>query len=188
MVTKGLDFDNVGVVGILDADSMLNSPDYRAYEQAFSMMSQVAGRAGRKGERGLVILQTKSPQLPVISQITAHDCDSFYAEQIEERRLFIYPPFCRLIYVYLRHREERVVDAAAIVMGNMLRSWFGERILGPDKPAVSRIKTMHIRKLLIKLELGINHEKARAYLHRAYETILNTKDYKTVQIYFDVDP
>ena len=89
MVTKGLDFDNVGVVGILDADSMLNSPDYRAYEQAFSMMSQVAGRAGRKGERGLVILQTKSPQLPVISQITAHDCDSFYAEQIEERRLFI---------------------------------------------------------------------------------------------------
>lgn len=188
MVTKGLDFDNVGVVGILDADSMLNSPDYRAYEQAFSMMSQVAGRAGRKGERGLVILQTKSPQLPVISQITAHDCDSFYAEQIEERRLFIYPPFCRLIYVYLRHREERVVDAAAIVMGNMLRSWFGERILGPDKPPVSRIKTMHIRKLLIKLELGINHEKARAYLHRAYETILNTKDYKTVQIYFDVDP
>ena len=188
MVTKGLDFDNVGVVGILDADSMLNSPDYRAYEQAFSMMSQVAGRAGRKGKRGLVILQTKSPQLPVISQITAHDCDSFYAEQIEERRLFIYPPFCRLIYVYLRHREERVVDAAAIVMGNMLRSWFGERILGPDKPAVSRIKTMHIRKLLIKLELGINHEKARAYLHRAYETILNTKDYKTVQIYFDVDP
>ena len=188
MVTKGLDFDNVGVVGILDADSMLNSPDYRAYEQAFSMMSQVAGRAGRKGERGLVILQTKSPQLPVISQITAHDCDSFYAEQIEERRLFIYPPFCRLIYVYLRHREERVVDAAAIVMGNMLRSWFGERILGPDKPAVSRIKTMHIRKLLIKLELGINHEKARAYLHRAYETILNTKEYKTVQIYFDVDP
>ena len=188
MVTKGLDFDNVGVVGILDADSMLNSPDYRAYEQAFSMMSQVAGRAGRKGERGLVILQTKSPQLPVISQITAHDCDSFYAEQIEERRLFIYPPFCRLRYVYLRHREERVVDAAAIVMGNMLRSWFGERILGPDKPAVSRIKTMHIRKLLIKLELGINHEKARAYLHRAYETILNTKDYKTVQIYFDVDP
>lgn len=188
MVTKGLDFDNVGVVGILDADSMLNNPDYRAYEQAFSMMSQVAGRAGRKGERGLVILQTKSPQLPVISQITAHDCDSFYAEQIEERRLFIYPPFCRLIYVYLRHREERVVDAAAIVMGNMLRSWFGERILGPDKPAVSRIKTMHIRKLLIKLELGINHEKARAYLHRAYETILNTKDYKTVQIYFDVDP
>ena len=188
MVTKGLDFDNVGVVGILDADSMLNSPDYRAYEQAFSMMSQVAGRAGRKGERGLVILQTKSPQLPVISQITAHDCDRFYAEQNEERRLFIYPPFCRLIYVYLRHREERVVDAAAIVMGNMLRSWFGERILGPDKPAVSRIKTMHIRKLLIKLELGINHEKARAYLHRAYETILNTKDYKTVQIYFDVDP
>ena len=188
MVTKGLDFDNVGVVGILDADSMLNSPDYRAYEQAFSMMSQVAGRAGRKGERGLVILQTKSPQLPVISQITAHDCDSFYAEQIEERRLFIYPPFCRLIYVYLRHREERVVDAAAIVMGNMLRSWFGERILGPDKPAVSRIKTMHIRKLLIKLELGINHEKARDYLHRAYETILNTKEYKTVQIYFDVDP
>ena len=188
MVTKGLDFDNVGVVGILDADSMLNSPDYRAYEQAFSMMSQVAGRAGRKGERGLVILQTKSPQLPVISQITAHDCDSFYAEQIEERRLFIYPPFCRLIYVYLRHREERVVDAAAIVMGNMLRSWFGERILGPDKPAVSRIKTMHIRKLLIKLELGINHEKTRTYLHRAYETILNTKDYKTVQIYFDVDP
>ncbi|MGN1376596.1 MAG: primosomal protein N' [Prevotella sp.] len=188
MVTKGLDFDNVGVVGILDADRMLNNPDYRAYENAFAMMSQVAGRAGRKGERGLVILQTKNPQLPVISQITANDSEGFCSEQLEERRLFVYPPFCRLIYAYLKHREEPVVDAAATAMGNMLRGWFGERILGPDKPAVSRIKTMHIRKVVIKLEHSINLEKARDYLHRAQETILNTKEYKTVQIYFDVDP
>jgi len=188
MVSKGLDFDKVSVVGILDADSMLNYPDFRAYEHAFMMMSQVAGRAGRKGSRGLVILQTRSPHLPVISQIVRNDGEAFLNEQLEERRLFRYPPFCHLICVYLKHRDDTVVNAAATALGNMLRSWFGDRVLGPDKPSVARVKTLNIRKIVLKLENGIDLAKARLYLRKAQTAIMQEQGFKTVQIYFDVDP
>lgn len=188
MVSKGLDFDKVSVVGILNADSMLNYPDFRAYEHAFMMMSQVAGRAGRKGSRGLVILQTKSPGLPVIGQIVRNDGDTFFKEQAEERQLFRYPPFCHLVYVYLKHRDDAVVEAAAIALANILRSWFGDRVLGPDKPSIARIKTLNIRKIVIKLENGINLAKARMYLRKGQDAIMQAQGFKTVQIYFDVDP
>lgn len=188
MVSKGLDFDKVSVVGILNADSMLNYPDFRAYEHAFMMMSQVAGRAGRKGSRGLVILQTKSPQLPVIGQIVRNDGATFFNEQIEERRLFRYPPFCHLVYVYLKHRDDTVVEAAAIALGNILRGWFGDRVLGPDKPSIARIKTLNIRKIVIKLENGIDLAKARVYLRKGQKMMMQTQGFKTVQVYFDVDP
>ena len=138
MISKGLDFDHVGVVGILDADSMLNYPDFRAYEHAFMMMAQVSGRAGRKGERGQVILQTRNAEARVIGQVVNNDYTGFFDELMEERRLFHYPPYYRLIYIYLRHRREEVVESASIEMGGRLRQWFGERILGPDKPAVAR--------------------------------------------------
>lgn len=188
MVSKGLDFDKVSVVGILNADSMLNYPDFRAYEHAFMMMSQVAGRAGRKGGRGLVLLQTKSPQLPVITQVVRNDCDGFYSEQLEERRVFRYPPFCHLIYVYLKHRDDAAVSAAAVSMGEMLRGWFGDRVLGPDKPSVAKVKAMNIRKIVLKLETGINLAKVRLYLRKAREAMMQSKQHKAVQIYFDVDP
>ena len=118
MISKGLDFDKVSVVGILNADSMLNYPDFRAYEQAFMMMSQVSGRAGRKGRQGLVILQTKSPDLPVIQQVVRNDYQSFYSDLLTERLEFHYPPFYRLVYVYLKHRDENTVNSAGLELGS----------------------------------------------------------------------
>ena len=188
MISKGLDFDRVSVVGILDADSMLNYPDFRAYEQAFTMMSQVAGRAGRKGKRGLVLLQTKNKELPIIRQVVENDYAAFYRDLLEERRMFNYPPFCHLVYVFLRHRHEDVVNSAATFMGSLLRSWFPQRVLGPDKPAVARVKTLHIRKIVLKLENGIDQKKVRAFLLQAEKTVLAEKRYASVQVYYDVDP
>ena len=188
MVSKGLDFDKVSVVGILDADSMLNYPDFRAYEHAFMMMSQVSGRAGRKGKRGLVMLQTKNVDLPVIQQVVRHDYKSFYQDLVEERKAFHYPPFCHLIYVYLKHRHDNVVESGAIYMGSLLRQWFGSRVLGPDKPAVARVKSLCIRKIVLKLENGIDLQRVREYLRLGQKKILQDKQYAALQIYFDVDP
>ncbi|MBR6446302.1 MAG: primosomal protein N' [Prevotella sp.] len=188
MISKGLDFDRVAVVGILDADSMLNNPDFRAYEHAFMMMSQVSGRAGRKGKRGLVLLQTKNKELPVIQQVTNNDGQHFYADLIEERRDFRYPPFHHLVYIYLRHRHENVVDSAAILMASLLRQSFGSRILGPDKPGISKVKTLHIRKIVLKLENGIDLRRVREYLRRAQTKILQDKRNAALQVFFDVDP
>lgn len=188
MVSKGLDFDKVSVVGILNADSMLNYPDFRAYEHAFMMMAQVAGRAGRKGKRGLVILQTKSPQLPVIAQVVRNDCENFFADLIEERRTFNYPPFCHLIYVFLKHRDDFMVASASMRLSDILRGWFGARVLGPDKPSVAKVKTLNIRKIMLKLENGIDLAKVRLYLRKAQAMMEQDKKYRSVQIYFDVDP
>jgi len=188
MISKGLDFDRVAVVGILDADSMLNNPDFRAYEHAFMMMSQVSGRAGRKGKRGLVLLQTKNKELPVIQQVTNNDWSSFYADLIEERRDFRYPPFHHLIYIYMRHRHENVVDSAAIFMASLLRQSFGSRVLGPDKPGVSKVKTLHIRKIVLKLENGIDLRRVREYLRRAQTQLMQDKRNAALQVFFDVDP
>ncbi len=188
MISKGLNFDRVAVVGILDADSMLNYPDFRAYEHAFMMMSQVAGRAGRKGKRGLVLLQTKNKDLPVVQQVVRNDWKGFYRDLLEERRLFRYPPFHHLVYIYLRHKTEPTVDSAAIYMGSLLRQWFGERVLGPDKPGVSKVKTLHIRKIVLKLENGIDLQKVRQYLRLAQKQILQDKQYAALQVFFDVDP
>ena len=188
MISKGLDFDKVSVVGILNADSMLNYPDFRAYEHAFMMMSQVGGRAGRRGKRGLVILQTKSPDLPLIQQVVHNDYAAFYRLLIAERQQFKYPPFYRLIYVFLKHRDDRTVETASIEMVSRLRQWFGARALGPDKPSVSKVKSLSIRKLVLKFEPGINMSEVRKYLALAQQQMLQDKRYSSLQIYFDVDP
>lgn len=188
MISKGLDFDKVSVVGILNADSMLNYPDFRAYEHAFMMMSQVSGRAGRKGDRGLVILQTKSADLPVIGQVVRNDYEGFYGDLLEERQLFHYPPFHHLVYVFLKHKYENVVETAGLELGGRLRQYFGGRVLGPDKPAIARVKTLHIRKLVLKLENGINLSQAREALRYVQKQMMLDKRYATLQIYYDVDP
>ena len=188
MLSKGLDFDKVSVVGILNADTMINYPDFRAYEHAFMMMSQVSGRAGRKGKRGLVILQTKSPELPLIHQVVQNDYASFYRSLIAERQQFHYPPYYRLIYVFLKHRYDNVVETAGMEMASILRNWFGARVLGPDKPAVAKVKSLSIRKLVLKLELGINMPEVRKYLALAQQQMLQDKRYSSLQIYYDVDP
>ena len=188
MITKGLDFSGVTVVGILNADTMLNYPDFRAYEQAFQMLSQVSGRAGRRDERGLVILQTKSADLPVIQQVVAGDFQTFARDLLEERSMFRYPPFYHLVYVYLRHRNEQLVDSAAIEMASRLRQAFADRVLGPDKPAVARVKTESIRKIVIKLEQGINLQLARQCMAEARTQLLQDKRYAAMTVFFDVDP
>ena len=188
MVTKGLDFDKVSVVGILNADAMLNYPDFRAYEQAFTMMAQVSGRAGRKGKRGLVLLQTTSPELPVIGQVVRNDYQAFYTDLIEERRLFKYPPFYRLVYIYLKHSKEQVAETAGIELGSRLRQLFSDRLLGPDKPAVARIKSLHIRKLVLKLEPSLSGEQVRQCLHYAHKEMMKDKKYATLHVFYDVDP
>ncbi|WP_448908043.1 replication restart helicase PriA [Hoylesella shahii] len=188
MVTKGLDFDKVSVVGILNADAMLNYPDFRAYEQAFTMMAQVSGRAGRKGKRGLVLLQTTSPELPVIGQVVRNDYQAFYTDLLEERRLFKYPPFYRLVYIYLKHSKEQVAETAGIELGSRLRQFFSDRLLGPDKPAVARIKSLHIRKLVLKLEPSLSGEQVRQCLHYAHKEMMKDKKYATLHVFYDVDP
>jgi primosomal protein N' (replication factor Y) len=188
MISKGLDFDRVSVVGILNADTMLNYPDFRAYEHAFMMMAQVSGRAGRKNKRGLVILQTHQPNLPIIHQVVRNDYPSLYRDLIAERQAFHYPPYYRLIYVYLKHQKDDVVNTAGIELGSRLQQWFGTRVLGPDKPAVARIKSLSIRKIILKLETGIDMPRVRQYLKLAQQQLLQDKRYTSLQIYYDVDP
>ena len=188
MISKGLDFGNVTVVGILNADTMLNYPDFRAYEHAFMMLSQVSGRAGRRGERGLVILQTKNASLPVIQQVVSGDFSTFARDLLEERRMFHYPPYYHLVYVYLRSKNETTVESAAIELASRLRQQFGERVLGPDKPSVARVKTESIRKIVMKLELGINLALARHCMTEARAALMQDKRYAAMTVFFDVDP
>jgi len=188
MISKGLDFDKVSVVGILNADNLLNYPDFRAFEHAYMMMAQVAGRAGRKGKQGLVILQTKSPNVPILQQVVHNDYAGFYRSLIAERQQFNYPPYRRLIYVYLKHRSDAVVETAGIEMASRLRQWFSSRVIGPDKPSIAKVKSLSIRKLVLKLELGINMPEVRKYLALAQQQMLQDKRYSSLQIYYDVDP
>lgn len=188
MISKGLDFDRVSVVGILNADSMMNYPDFRSYERAFQLMAQVAGRAGRKNKQGLVVLQTKSPENPLIHQIMANDYTRLYQEQMEERSLFKYPPFYRLIYVYLKHRKEDILNQAADLMAAHLRQGMGERILGPDKPPVARIQSLFIRKIVIKIEQEASMSKVRRYLTQVQRTLIEDECFRSLMVYYDVDP
>lgn len=188
MVTKGLDFDRVHVVGILNADQMLSQPDFRAHERAFQMMSQVAGRAGRRGRRGIVILQTRQPKLPLIAQVVEADYESMYASQMVERSAFRYPPTLRLINIYLKHRDERTCEAAAQTFATMVRPHFVGGLLGPDRPAVGRIQSLHIRKLMLKVDPALPPAGVRRTLIAARAEVLKQAAFKSVMLYFDVDP
>lgn len=188
MVSKGLDFDHVSIVGILNADNMLNYPDFRAHERAFQLMAQVAGRAGRRDKRGLVILQTKSPDLPVIHQVVTNHYKQMYEDQTAERKLFHYPPFCRFIYVYLKHRKEDVVTQAADTLAAWLRTAFGDKVLGPDKPPVGRIQMLFIKKIVIKLDLNMSGTKVRDYLLSVQRQLIEDERFRSLVVYYDVDP
>ncbi len=187
MVTKGLDFDRVSVVGILDADMMLNYPDFRSYERAFQMMAQVAGRAGRHGKRGKVILQTRSVQLPVINQVVHNDYTALYDTQVAERKQFRYPPFYRMIYVYLKHRKEEAVQYAANRLASQMRQALGEqRVLGPDRPAVARVQQFFIRKVVLKVEPKAQLRVLQQYLKELQRAYMSED--RQLVLYFDVDP
>ena len=188
MVSKGLDFDHVSVVGILNADTMLNYPDFRSYERAFQLMAQVAGRAGRKNKRGRVVLQTKSIEHPIIHQVIANDYEDMVGGQLAERQMFHYPPYYRLVYVYLKNHNEALLDQMAAVMANKLRAVFGSRVLGPDKPPVARIQTLFIKKIVVKIEQNAPMGRARELLLRIQREMIEDEHYKSLIIYYDVDP
>ena len=194
MVTKGLDFRRVSVVGILNASTMLNQPDFRSYERAYQMMTQVAGRAGRSSgteghnaRPGRVILQVHDAKQPTVMQVVKGDYEGMFRTQMEERRLFVYPPLCRLVYVYIKHKDESVLEHLAEEMANLLRQVFGHRVLGPDMPPIARVQTMYIRKVCLKLELGANMTEARRRLHEIQRYITSKPEYKSAVMYYDVD-
>jgi primosomal protein N' (replication factor Y) len=188
MISKGLDFENVRLVGILNADSLMNFPDFRAYERAWQLISQVAGRAGRRKTTGEVILQTSHPDHPLIRTALSHHYEAMYEMQMEERQLFHYPPFYRLIYIYLKHKKEDALTAIARSMVQSLREKLGDRVFGPEKPAINRIQSLFIRRILLKIETGVSIR----LLHEIIEDSQNRlrKDYSTslLIIQYDVDP
>lgn len=188
MVSKGLDFDHVSIVGILNADTMLNYPDFRAYERAFQLMAQVAGRAGRKNKRGRVILQTKSIDHPIIPQVISNDYEGMVGGQLAERQMFHYPPYYRLIYVYMKHRNETLLDLMAQTMATKLRTVFGNRVLGPDKPPVARVQTLFIRKIVLKIEANAPMARVRELLVRIQKETVAEDRFKSLIVYYDVDP
>ena len=188
MISKGLDFGNVDVVGIMNADTMLNFPDFRSYERSFQLMAQVAGRAGRRGRQGMVVLQTRNADVPVIHQVTNNDYQALYTDQISERELFSYPPFCRLIYIYVKSRDEAVATHAADALAQRLHYYFGNRILGPEPPAVARVQSLHIRKLMLKAELSLSIIQVRQCLRAAEQEVASQGLLHGAMVYYDVDP
>ncbi len=188
MVTKGLDFENVSLVAILAADTMLNQPDFRAWERAFQMMSQVAGRAGRRQRQGLVMLQTYAPDLPLIAQVVANDYDTIYTSQMLERRQYAFPPFIRLIIIYIKHRSQTVIDQLAREATIDLQHIFGSRVLGPDEPPVARVQSLYIRRVILKIEPTLPLTQVHDHLYKVRQTLLAQHLYSSANIYFDVDP
>ena len=188
MVSKGLDFDNVAVVGIINADTLLNYPDFRSTERAFQLMAQVAGRAGRKNGEGEVFLQTKIPDAPVIPQIVKNDYLQFYNSQLQERMMFHYPPFYRLVYIYVKHRDVRVLDEFSELLGQHLRKIFEDRILGPDLPPVARVKQLFIRKMVLKIENNLSQYKVNETLAEIQQTFTQNARYRSIVMFYDIDP
>ena len=188
MVTKGLDFGNVSLVGILNADNMLNYPDFRAHERAFQLMAQVSGRAGRKHRRGMVILQTFQPEHPVIQQVLSHDYSGMYQRQTEERKLFRYPPYFRIIQLTLKHRDTDCVHQGAINLTKDLRKLLGARVLGPVVPAVSRIQNLYLRQIIIKYEIDASGAEVRRIITEAVQMLLQQAAFKSIRISTDADP
>jgi len=188
MVTKGLDFDNVSIVGILNADNLLNQPDFRAYERSYQLMAQVGGRSGRKNKRGKVIIQTSEPTHPIIINVTENDYEEMYRGQIAERKHFKYPPFYRMIGITLKHREKNELDRIAGDLSMKLRERFGARILGPEYPLINRIKSLFIKQLWIKIEREISVVNAKRQMQEIIDQVRSYEGNKTIQIAVDVDP
>ena len=188
MVSKGLDFDNVAVVGILNADILLNYPDFRASERAFQLMAQVAGRAGRKNGRGKVYLQTRQPDNPVLPMVVANNYLQFYDSQLSERMLFHYPPFYRLVYVYTKHRDLSLLEEFSYILGERMRQLFDHRVLGPDLPPVARVQQQYIRKIVLKVEGNLSQYRINETLLALQKELLEEKKFRSITMYYDVDP
>ena len=188
MVTKGLDFSNVNLVGILDADMLLNRAHFRAFERGFQLMTQVAGRSGRREKRGKVIIQTGDPDHWVIQKVIDHDYIGFYDSEIIERANYFYPPFFKIIEITLKHRDENLVNKAASDLGMMLRESFKERVLGPEFPIVKRIHNLFLKKITLKVERDAVDKKVKERIHQLIDEFYSVPSNKPIRVVIDVDP
>jgi primosomal protein N' (replication factor Y) (superfamily II helicase) len=188
MVSKGLDFDNVSLVGILDADMLLNRPDFRAFERSYQLMSQVAGRSGRKGKRGNVIIQTGDPEHWVIQKVIHHDYKGFFESEIIERKNFFYPPFYKLIEFTLKHKDEYIVEKGAADLAGSLRDVFKERVIGPEFPVVRRIQNLYLKQIKLKLERDVSDKKIKERIQELLDAFYSVPLNKSIRIIVDVDP
>lgn len=188
MVSKGLDFGEVRMAGVINADTLLNFPDFRSNERAYNMLEQVAGRAGRRKEKGKVLIQTTNPKENVLEYVKAHNYSSYYQSEIAERERYAYPPFTKIINIYLRNKDGNMVDRAAVIYAKKLREVFGTRVLGPEKPFVGRIALWYIQSIMLKIEAGASMSKVKQILRQIYEQAAAWSEFKSTQIYYDVDP
>ena len=187
MLSKGLDFDNVSLVGILNADMMLNFPDFRAHERAFQLMVQVSGRAGRSKKQGKVIIQTYNPNHTILQQVSINDYESMFIEQLEDRRIYKYPPYCRIIKITLKHKDYSKVNEGAEWLAISLRSVFKDNVLGPEFPVVSRIRNQYHKNILLKIPVNQSLVKTKLVINKIKTTFLSTKDYRAVRVLINVD-
>jgi primosomal protein N' (replication factor Y) len=188
MVTKGLDFDNVQVVGILSADNLLRFPDFRAHERSFQLMEQVSGRAGRKNKRGTVIIQSWEPSHQIIKDVVEHNYQSMFHRELEERRKFLYPPFYRLIIIKLKHKDYSILNKAADVLALDMRKRFGKLVYGPEYPMISRIKNLYIKQIMLKVPRNRKQAEQKEILKQVLEDFHKHTHLKSVYIQVDVDP
>lgn len=188
MVTKGLDFKGVSTVVVLNADELINFPEFKASERAFNMLEQVAGRAGRADSSSSVIIQTYQPEHPVFPFVINHNYEGFYNTEIEERRRYLYPPFTHIIYIYLKHKDPATLQTFSQTYADCLRQLLGNRVQGPDQPHVSKIKSLYIQKIMIKIESNASLSKVRTLLRNTYTKMASNPAMKTAIVYYDVDP
>ena len=188
MVTKGLDFDNVSLVGILNADNMISYPDFRSFERSYQLIAQVSGRAGRRNKRGIVVIQTHNPEHSVIQYVMQNNYEAMYSSQILERRNFKYPPFYRIVKLTLQHKNEETLNKAANEFASVLRQSFGKRVLGPEYPSVSRVRNYFLKNILLKFERSPDLAQMKEALRQQCYAFLFHPEFKQVRIIIDVDP
>ena len=188
MVTKGLDFGEVETVGILNADTLINFPDFRSAERAFNMIEQVAGRAGRRDGQGRVVIQTYTPDHPVLDFARRHDYQGFYEFELQQRKNFLFPPFSRIINIYIKHRDPRITVETANKFVAQLRESFGSRVSAPKEPTVARVNSLYIRQIMLKIEPNANLAGVKDILRRNFIQLVSSPLMKGVSVYYDVDP
>lgn len=188
MVAKGLDFDHVGLIGVINADTLLNYPDFRAFERSYQLLAQVSGRAGRRAKQGKVVIQAYDDDHRIIRQVVTNDYEDMYANEIEERREFNYPPFSRLIFVNLKHKDANVLNRAANHLADVLRQQLGNRILGPEQPLVSRVRNYYLKQIIIKSDKNTAIQKVKTLLKETILSVNTDSNFKGVIVQIDVDP
>ena len=188
MVAKGIDFKNVGLVGILNADNLLYHPDFRATERAYQMIVQVAGRTGRRTEQGKVLIQTYQPENTIFSQIIKNDYKAFFSQDLSERYTFNYPPYVRLMRIIIKHEDNNICNRTAELLANKLKLQLKSRILGPDTPSIGKIQNKYIRQILVKIEINTSIQQVKEIIRNEIQGVLMQRPYNTTNIQFDVDP